>query len=150
MTTQYDTDYRNYITDITGVVTKPAVPTTNELRDQYGSLEQFKSVSDTIILNSITYRSLFGDKADEELQATFKVVKNNSTLISDTEIKEKVVTAINFYFSIENWDFGDTFYFSELAAYLYNELSPDVLSVIIVPKLSKVTLVVYSNTKSKG
>ena len=54
----------------------------------------------------------------------FKVVKNNSTLISDTEIKEKVVTAINFYFSIENWDFRDTFYFSELAAYPYNELSP--------------------------
>ena len=71
MTTQYDTDYRNYITDITGVVTKSAVPTTNELRDQYGPLEQFKSVSDTIILNSITYRSLFGDKADEELQAHF-------------------------------------------------------------------------------
>ena len=136
LTTQYDTDYRNYITDITGVVAKPTSPTTNELRDQYGSLEQFKSVSDTIIFNSITYRPLFGDKADEELQATFKVVKNNSTLISDTEIKEKVVNAINFYFSVDNWDFGDTFYFSELAAYLYNELSPDVLSVIIVPKLA--------------
>ena len=37
---------------------------------------------------------------------------------------------------MENWEFGDTFYFSELAAYLYNELSPDVLSVIIVPKLA--------------
>ena len=37
---------------------------------------------------------------------------------------------------MENWDFGDVFYFSELSAYLYTELSPDVLSVIIVPKLS--------------
>ena len=136
LTRQYDTDYRNYITDITGSVPKPANPTTNELRDQYGSLESYKSVSDTIIFNGITYRPLFGDKADEELQATFKVVKNNSTLISDSEIKEKVIVAINNYFAIENWDFGDVFYFSELSAYLYNALSPDVLSILIVPKLS--------------
>ena len=136
LTSQYDTDYRNYITDITGSITKPTKPTTNELRDQFGSLEQYKSVSDTIIFNSISYRPLFGDKADEELQATFKVVKNTSTLVSDSEIKERVVAAINSYFAIENWDFGDSFYFSELAAYLYNELSPDVLSVVIVPKLA--------------
>ena len=136
LTRQYDTDYRNYVTDITGTVSKPANPTTTELRDQYGSLESYKSVSDTIIFNGITYRPLFGDKADEELQATFKVVKNNSTLVSDSEIKEKVIRAINNYFAIENWDFGDIFYFSELSAYLYNELSPDVLSILIVPKLS--------------
>jgi hypothetical protein len=136
LTSQYDTDYRNYITDITGSITKPTKPTTNELRDQFGSLEQYKSVSDTIIFNSISYRPLFGDKAEEELQATFKVVKNSSTLVSDSEIKERVVAAINSYFAIENWDFGDSFYFSELAAYLYNELAPDVLSVVIVPKLA--------------
>jgi hypothetical protein len=136
LTSQYDTDYRNYVTDITGSITKPTKPTTNELRDQFGSLEQYKSVSDTIIFNSISYRPLFGDKADEELQATFKVVKNTSTLVSDSEIKERVVAAINSYFAIENWDFGDSFFFSELAAYLYNELAPDVLSVVIVPKLA--------------
>src|SRR5210317_769637 len=136
LTRQYDTDYRNYITDITGSVTKPTKPTTNELRDQFGSLEQYKSVSDTIIFNSISYRPLFGDKADEELQATFKVVKNTSTLVSDSEIKERVVAAINEYFAIQSWDFGDSFFFSELAAYLYNTLSPDVLSVVIVPKLA--------------
>jgi len=136
LTSQYDTDYRNYITDITGNITRPVKPSTNDLRDQFGSLEQYKSVSDTLIFNSITYRPLFGDKADEELQATFKVVKNTSTLVSDSEIKERVVVAINSYFRIENWDFGDSFYFSELAAYLYSTLSPDVLSVVIVPKLA--------------
>ena len=135
LTRAYDADYRNYVTDITGAVAKPAKPTTNELRDLFGSLEQYKSVSDTIIFNSVSYRPLFGDKADEELQAVFKVVKNNSTLVSDSEIKERVVNAINQYFSIENWDFGDVFYFSELSAYLYSILSPDVLSIIIVPKL---------------
>jgi len=136
LTSQYDTDYRNYVTDITGSIAKPTKPTTNDLRDQFGSLEQYKSVSDTIIFNSISYRPLFGDKADEELQATFKVVKNTSTLVSDSEIKERVVAAINSYFAVENWDFGDSFYFSEIAAYLYSTLSPDVLSVVIVPKLA--------------
>ena len=136
LTSQYNTDYRNYITDLTGNVSKPVKPSTNELRDQYGSLEQFKSVSDTLIFNSITFRPLFGDKAEEELQASFKIVKNDSTLISDSEIKEQVINAINNYFSIDNWDFGDTFYFSELSAYLYNALAPNVLSIVIVPKLA--------------
>jgi len=136
LTSQYNSDYRNYVTDITGTVPKPIKLSTNDLRDQFGSLDQYKSVSDTIIFNSVTYRPLFGDKADEELQAVFKVVKNNSTLVSDSEIKERVVGAINDYFAVENWDFGDTFYFSELSAYLYNALSPDVLSVVIVPKLA--------------
>lgn len=135
LTSQYDTDYRNYVTDITGSVPKPLTPTTNELRDSYGSIEQYKSISDTIIFNSVNYRPLFGDKADDELQATFKVVKNSSTLISDSEIKERVINEINNYFRVENWDFGDSFYFSELSAYLYSAISPDILSIVIVPRL---------------
>ena len=70
------------------------------------------------------------------MQASFKVVKNKSTLISDNEIKARVVAAVNDYFAIENWDFGDTFFFSELSAYLHNILAPDVLSIIIVPRSS--------------
>ena len=82
---------------------------------------------------------MFGSKADAELQAVFKVVKNTSTLVSDSEIKERVITAINDYFALENWDFGDTFYFSELSAYLHSTLSPDVLSIVIVPKSASST-----------
>jgi len=136
LTKQYDTDYRNYVTDITGSVTKPVKPSTNELRDSYGSLETYKSVSDAIIFNGVNYRPLFGTKADAELQANFKIVKNTATLVSDNEIKARVVEEINNYFALANWDFGDTFYFSELSAYLHNKLTPDVLSVIIVPKNS--------------
>ena len=115
---------------------KPTKPTTTELRDAYGSLDQYKSISDTIVFNSVTYRPLFGNAAQPELQASFKIVKNKSTLISDNEIKAKAIGAINRYFAIENWDFGDTFYFSELSAYLHNVLAPDVLSIIIVPRAS--------------
>ena len=50
-----------------------------------------------------------------------------------------MINAINNFFSIQLWDFGDTFYFTELAAYLHNVLAPDVLSVVIVPSSSSVS-----------
>jgi hypothetical protein len=67
------------------------------------------------------------------LQAQFKVVPNPNLVTSESEIKSAVVAAINSYFDITNWDFGETFYFSELSAYLHRALSPNVASIIIVP-----------------
>ena len=46
-----------------------------------------------------------------------------------TKLKEQ----INYYFAIENWDFGDTFYFSELAAYLHDQMGDLISSVVLVP-----------------
>jgi len=40
---------------------------------------------------------------------------------------------MNEYFNIQNWNFGDTFYFSELSAYLHNEIGDLVSSAVIVP-----------------
>jgi hypothetical protein len=54
-------------------------------------------------------------------------------VVSDTDVQSSVVAAINRYFDIENWDFGETFYFSELAAYLHSVLTPTISSIIIVP-----------------
>ena len=38
------------------------------------------------------------------------------------------------YFDIENWDFGDTFYFSKLSAYIHEQLGGILGSVILLPK----------------
>jgi hypothetical protein len=76
---------------------------------------------------------LFGAKANSNLQATFKVVKNPNVNISDNDVKSQVIAAINNYFDINNWDFGETFYFSELSAYLHSILTPNISSIIIVP-----------------
>ena len=76
---------------------------------------------------------LFGSTANEQLQATFKVVKNAKTNVSDAVIKTRVIAAINEFFALDNWDFGDSFYFTELAAYVHNVLAPDLLTVVIVP-----------------
>jgi hypothetical protein len=35
---------------------------------------------------------------------------------------------------VANWDFGETFYFSELAAYLHSTLVPNIASILIVPE----------------
>ena len=120
--------------------TKPTPPTVAGLNDTYGpSLNQLKSISDTVVFNPGAYVLLFGKGADKELQATFKVVKNPSTAVSDNSIKSDLITAINNFFALQLWDFGDTFYFTELAAYLHNVLAPDVLSVVIVPSSSTVS-----------
>jgi len=52
---------------------------------------------------------------------------------STSEIKSQVITYINQYFSIDKWNFGDTFYFSELAAYLHQNLGTIISSVVLVP-----------------
>ena len=134
LTTDYDTSYRQWVQDSSNKVVEPAAPTNTELQVNYADLENFKSISDTIIFHSAVFKPLFGAKADTALQATFKVVKNPSLNISDADVKTSVIAAINTYFASENWDFGETFYFSELAAYLHKELSPDIASIIIVPK----------------
>ena len=93
----------------------------------------YKALSDTIVYNPAKFKPLFGDKADPSLRATFKVVANPNIVSSESEIKSAVIAAINVYFNINNWDFGETFYFSELSAYLHQKLTPMVASIIIVP-----------------
>ena len=77
---------------------------------------------------------LFGDKAELDLQAKFKIVKNPDLVLNDNDIKSRVISSINKFFALENWDFGDKFYFSELSTYVMNDLAPDIVTFIIVPE----------------
>jgi hypothetical protein len=133
LTQQYTIDYLAWVQDTSGQLTMPTPPTSEELQNDYSSLDNYKAISDTIIYNPAKFKPLFGSKADPTLQSTFKVVKNPNVVVSDNEIKTSVVAAINQYFDIANWDFGETFYFSELASYLHVQLSPNISSIIIVP-----------------
>jgi hypothetical protein len=115
------------------LATMPPSPTTEELRIQFQSLDQYKMVSDSMVWNSGEFRILFGTQAEVELQATFKVVKAPSSSISDNEVKTKVIQAIDTYFDIRNWDFGEKFFYTELAAFIHQQLSRDISTVVIVP-----------------
>jgi hypothetical protein len=134
LTESYANDYASWIQDTTNTIPEPTAPSPDDLMMSYSTLENLKAQSDTVVYNSAVFKPLFGSKADITLQATFKIVKNASINISDNDVKSNVVNAINNYFQISNWDFGETFYFSELSAYLHTALSPNVSSIIIVPK----------------
>lgn len=134
LTKQYADDYVDWIQDTSATIAQPPVPSAQELLLEFNSLEQYKSVTDTIIYNAAKFKPIFGSKAPSELRAIFKVVKNPNVVISDNEIKTSLIAAVNNYFSVANWEFGETFYFSELSAYLHSTLAPNVASIIIVPE----------------
>jgi len=130
----YDNLFRIWLQD---GGSKPTVSTADQLRINYsGVLNPLKSLSDQIIYHPVKYKILFSSNAEEQLQATFKVVKNPKTNVSDAVIKTRVIAAINEFFALDNWDFGDAFYFTELAAYIHNQLAPDLLTAVIVPNQS--------------
>lgn len=133
LTSAYDTEYRAWLSSGSG--SAPLPPTSQSLEQNYASkLNAIKTVSDEIIFQPVKYKVLFGSKADTNLQATFKAVRNQYITISDNEIKTKILSAIDQFFSLENWDFGQTFNFSELSAYVMNLLTPMITNFVIVPK----------------
>jgi hypothetical protein len=134
VTSEYHTNYRRYIQDTTNTVAEPSKPTVEDLTASYETLDNYKMLSDSTVLSSVTFKPLFGTKATSSLQADFKVVKVSNTTVSDSEIKSRVIQAINEYFSIDNWDFGETFYFSELSSYIHERLDGLVSSVVLLPK----------------
>jgi len=133
MTKQYEANYRAWALDTTGLISKPSAPTSEDLRLEFSNLENYKSVSDAMIFNAARFKPLFGNKANSELQATFKVIKNANITLSDSEIRSQVLSYINSFFATTNWDFGETFYFTELATYVQQGMAPTISSMIIVP-----------------
>jgi hypothetical protein len=133
VTQAYYTAYQNWLRDTTGTVTEPQQPTIDELNTAYQGLQNYKMISDNIVLNSVTFKPLFGAKAASELRATIKVIRAQNSTASTSEIKSAVLAQMNEYFSIDKWNFGDTFYFSELAAYLHRTLGTIISSVVLVP-----------------
>jgi hypothetical protein len=133
VTQAYYTAYRNYIVDSTGTIPKPETPSIDTLSAEYAGLQDYKMISDNMIINSVTFKPLFGAKAAPELRATIKVIRSSGSTASVSEIRSLVVAYINSYFAIENWNFGDTFYFSELSGYLHQNIGDVVSSVVLVP-----------------
>lgn len=133
VTNAYYRSYVNWLQDTTGTVTEPAPETIDELTTAYQGLQNYKMISDNMILNSVDFQPLFGQKADAALRATIKVIRASGSTASVSAIKNSVVASMNAYFDIANWNFGDTFYFSELAAYIHQNIGSIVSSVVLVP-----------------
>jgi|TARA_B110000495_G_scaffold195480_1_gene203046 hypothetical protein len=128
----YDTAYKNYLNGT--IITEPLPPTSYELGTQFTSVLEKKAVSDTVVFKSVKYKPMFGSIAEPHLRARFRIIKLFGATITDSDLKTKVVAAINTFFDSSNWDFGETFYFTELAAYVHAQLAGSLSSFVIVPQ----------------
>jgi hypothetical protein len=133
LTRSYDTEFRKYLSG--GLAIKPESPNSDSLRISFGSsLGEIKSISDEVIYHPVNYKVLFGATAESALQAQFKIVKNPNKTINDNDLKVRIISAINDFFDVANWDFGDRFYLGELITYITNEVTPDLSNLVIVPR----------------
>lgn len=114
----------------------PQKPTPLDLRTSYGYLLRNKMLSDTVVLHAGKIKLLFGDKADQQFRAKFKVVKTPAASFSDERIKMEIISVIDTFFDINNWDFGDKFYATELISLIHQRLTSQIASVVIVPMYS--------------
>ena len=87
-------------------------------------------------MHSGNIKVLFGGKANIELQGTIKVIRSEDRSLSNNQIKSSVVDAVRDFFDISLWEFGETFYFSELSAYIHTQLPTALDSVVLVPTLN--------------
>lgn len=132
LTTAYDTEYKNWL--LGTIPNMPSPPTSYELGQLFASIGEKKAMSDTIVYKPVRYKCLFGSKAEDSLKARFRVIKLSGSNITDSDLKNKTVEAIKEFFDSSNWDFGETFYFTELAAYVHKKLAGVLSSFVIVPQ----------------
>jgi len=111
----------------------PVPPTTTELALSMTDLTAYKSISDEIIFKPAKFKLLFGDSAEAELRAIFKVIKVVGSTMSDNELRSRIVAVTEDFFNIANWDFGESFYYTELAAYIHQNIPGQLSSIVIVP-----------------
>lgn len=133
LTSGYDTAVRDWARLNRPASDFPRPESSDSLTTRYSNFNLKKMISDTLIWRSAVYKPLFGSRAQPELRARIIVVSVQQE-VAENDIKSRVLNIIDDYFDYTLWDFGSTFYFSELAAYIHGRLPTIVQSVVIVPR----------------
>ena len=133
LTDSYNTIYRNWLLNDSNFINEPLPPTIDELNQQFSDVSYKKSISDSVIYRPVKYKVLFGNKASYDLRAKFKVVKVSGTKYTNSDIKSMILKLVYDFFDTRNWDFGETFYFTELSSYIHKNMINIVSSFVIVP-----------------
>lgn len=140
LSNEYDFLTRNWIANGSDVSDIPTPPSELDLRLMFRPYEEFKMFTDETIWRPVRYKFLFGSGAEgQNLRAKFKVIKLPNSNVADGEIKSRVIRAINQYFDVTRWDFGETFYFTELSAFVHQQLASVIASFVIVPQDEEAT-----------
>lgn len=124
----------SYLRGMTDVA--PLAPSPLDLRSAYGYLLKNKMLSDTVVLHPGKLRLLFGALAEPQFRAKFKVVRAPGATLTNERVKEELLNVVNTYFDVSNWDFGETFYATELLALMHQRLPTEIASVVLVPLYS--------------
>lgn len=133
LTSEYDYLTRLWVSESGKIADLPLPPSELDLRIAFSQFDDYKMFSDEIIWRPVQYKFLFGEGAAEELKGQFKVIKLPTSSLSDGEIKSRIVRTIGDYFNVDMWDFGETFYFTELAGYVHQQLAGEIASFVFVP-----------------
>jgi hypothetical protein len=135
ITKGYYTSMTRWLENKTDV--EPEAPLPLELRSAYSDLLDNKMISDTVVLHSGNFKILFGSRAIPQLRAVFKVVRPEVSSKTDNQVKVEIVNTIRAFFDIDAWEFGETFFFTELSASIHAALGPEIDSVVLVPSYSQ-------------
>lgn len=133
LTSAYDTNLRNWIATNGSTQLQPQSPTSAELKADLQGLEDFKQMTDQMIWHPVSYKIIFGSQSDPEFRVQFLVVKTTNSTYTDNEVKSLVINTITQYFSLSNWDFGQTFFATELYTYIHQTLATIIGSIVIKP-----------------
>jgi hypothetical protein len=136
LTSSFNQSFRAWIAAGAKDGLRPLPLTTYGLGKLMQGIEQYKSVSDSIVYHPVNYKVLFGSGSDLRYRAAFRVTKSDGTRISDAEIRSRVIASVNRYFAADNWDFGETFFFTDLAAWVHKDLGGIISSIVLVPRQS--------------
>ena len=116
---------------------KPTQPTPLDLRTSYGYLLNNAMISDTVVLQSGSFKLLFGGNAIPQLQAQFVVVRPTTAVqLTNNQVASTIVSITQNFFDPNEWQFGETFYFTELATLIQTQLAGEIDTIVIVPTYS--------------
>ena len=139
LTSEYNTAYRTWVASGANTTTKPLSLTSFGLEKLMSAVIPYKSISDSVVFHPVNYKVIFGKNAELRNQVTIRITKSDTTRISDAEIRSRVIGAIDSYFNIDNWDFGETFYFTDMASWVHKTLAGVISSIALIPKQRNLT-----------
>lgn len=134
LTSEYNSAFRSWCTNGARDGLMPRPPTSYNLEQLMSAVTPFKSVSDSIVFHPINYKVIFGKGSDFRNKVIIRVTKSDGTRVSDAEISSRVIESINSYFAVDNWDFGETFFFTDMAAWVHKQLGGIISSIALVPR----------------
>ena len=134
LTTEYNSAFRTWVASGARDGFAPRPPTSYNLEQLMTAILDYKSVSDSIIFHPVKYKVIFGKGSDIRNKVVIRVTKSEGTRISDSEISSRVIQSINEYFNVTNWDFGESFFFTDMASWVHKQLGGIISSIALVPR----------------